>query len=119
MALGRPIDARTDLYGIGCVAYWLATGRPVFEGGSYYEIVSLHMHAAPDPPSRHAPDGLSPELDALILMCLEKEPERRPSGARELGRRLASLVVAEPWREEQAEEWWAARRGGGMIGSAS
>jgi len=108
VALGQPIDGRTDLYGIGCVAYWLATGRPVFEGASYYEIVSRHMHAAPDPPSRHAPAGLPPELDALILACLEKDPGRRPSGARELARRLAGLAV-EPWGEEQAEAWWAAR----------
>ena len=106
MALGQPIDARADLYGIGCVGYWLATGRPVFDGATYYEIVSKHMHQPPDPPSRHVAGGLPAELDAVILSCLEKDPARRPAGAHELGRRLTRLAAAEPWLDEQAEEWW-------------
>jgi tRNA A-37 threonylcarbamoyl transferase component Bud32 len=107
VALGRAIDGRTDLYGLGCVAYWLATGRAVFGGASVYEIVSQHLHVTPDPPSRHAPNGIPAELDAVILRCLEKDPNRRPAGARELARQLRAVPLSEPWRDESAEAWWA------------
>ena len=112
VALGQQVDGRADLYGLGCVAYWLATGRSVFTGSSFYEIISKHMHVAPESPSQHAPGPLPRELDALILQCLEKTPERRPASARELGRRLRDIAFAEPWRDEQAEAWWAANLDG-------
>jgi serine/threonine-protein kinase len=106
VALGKGIDGRTDLYALGCVAYWLATGRPVFSGESLYDVVSKHLHAAPDPPSRHALHGMPSELEALILACLEKEPDRRPGTVRELARRLREVPLPEPWGDEQAEAWW-------------
>lgn len=106
VALGKPTDGRTDLYALGCVAYWLATGRPVFTGESLYEVVSKHLHEHPDPPSRHATHELPPELDALILACLEKDPDRRPSSARELARKLRAVPLADRWGDEQAEAWW-------------
>ena len=107
MALGREVDSRADLYGLGCVAYWLVTGHSVFEGASFYDVVSKHIKEAPEPPSRHASQQVPPELDAVILACLEKEPERRPSGARELERRLKAIPCV-PWEDEQAEAWWRA-----------
>jgi hypothetical protein len=107
VALGQEIDGRTDLYGVGCVAYWLATGRSAFQGSNFYEIVSKHLHVAPDPPSHHAPNGMPPELDALILRCLEKTPGQRPESAQALGRELAAVPLTEPWRDEHAEAWWA------------
>jgi serine/threonine-protein kinase len=107
VALGQPVDGRADLYGLGCVAYWLLTARSAFEGANFYEVVSKHLHVAPDPPSRHAP-GLPHELDGLILECLEKTPEKRPSSARELARRLRAVPLAEPWDEEDAAAWWTA-----------
>jgi eukaryotic-like serine/threonine-protein kinase len=107
MALGKSIDARADLYGIGCVAYWLVTGRPVFDG-SFYEVVSKHLHATPDPPSQHAPHPLPSELDALILRCLEKDPARRPASARDLELALRRVPFVASWSDESAEEWWRA-----------
>jgi len=107
VALGKETDGRTDLYALGCVAYWLATGRPVFDGESLYEVVSKHLHASPDPPSRHAPHEVPPELDDLVLACLEKEPDRRPGTARELARRLRDIPLTDRWGDEQAEAWWA------------
>jgi serine/threonine-protein kinase len=118
IALGQEFDRRSDLYGLGCVAYWLLTGRPVFEGSGFFDIVSKHLHAEPDPPSRHSPAGSPPELDALILCCLEKMPERRPSSARAVARLLRAIPLADPWSEEAAEAWWSehvpAGRGGAM-----
>jgi eukaryotic-like serine/threonine-protein kinase len=109
IALGHDIDGRTDLYGLGCVAYWLVTGRPVFEGAGYYEVISKHMQVPPDPPSRHAPEGVPEALEALILRCLEKAPERRPADARDVARELRSIPFSEPWNEERAHAWWAER----------
>ena len=88
----------------------LATGRNVFDGESLFDVVSKHLHANPDPPSRHAPHGLPPELNALILECLEKEPDRRPRTARELARKLRGVPLADRWGDEQAEAWWEETR---------
>ena len=110
MALGKPIDGRADLYGLGCVAYWLTTGRPVFEGEGFYDVVSRHLHVAPDPPSRHLP-SLPREWDEIVLACLEKDPDRRPSTARELARRLREIPLADRWREEDAQVWWRQHMG--------
>jgi serine/threonine-protein kinase len=105
-ALGKELDGRSDLYGLGCVAYWLRTGRQVFEGNTVLEIVSKHVNIEPDPPSRHSPGEIPQELDALILRCLEKTPERRPASARDLGRLLSSVRLEDSWSEERAQSWW-------------
>jgi serine/threonine-protein kinase len=107
VAQAQEIDGRTDLYGLGCVGYWLVTGRQVFEGSGLLEIISKHLHVEPDPPSRHSPGAVPRELDALILRCLEKAPERRPPHAREVARLLRSVPLHDPWTAERAEEWWA------------
>ena len=107
-ALGKVIDGRADLYGLGCSAFWLLTGRAVFDGSTLYDLISKHLNAAPDPPSRHAPTPVPPELDAVILHCLEKDPARRPADARALERQLAEIARTLPWSDEQAEAWWAA-----------
>jgi serine/threonine-protein kinase len=117
VALGRGIDGRADLYGLGCVAYWLVTGKPVFEGASYYEVVSKHIQQPPDAPSKHA-TGVPAELDRLILQCLEKDPARRPAGAREIRHRLIEIAREWPWTEEQAEAWWAENLPNGTPGVA-
>ena len=104
--LGNPIDGRTDLYGLGCVAYWLVTGRPVFAGAGSIETISKHLHVEPDPPSRHVAD-VPPELEAVILSCLEKAPERRPASAREVAHRLRAVPLPDPWSEERSQAWWS------------
>jgi hypothetical protein len=67
-----------DIYAVGCVAHFLLTGRPPFEGATLIEICAAHLHQIPAPPSRAAPE-VSPELDALVLRCLQKEPSARPT----------------------------------------
>jgi hypothetical protein len=108
IVLGHAIDGRTDLYALGCVGYWLATGHSAFEGGSFYEVVSKHLHVTPDPPSQHAPNGMPAELEALILECLEKDPDRRPTDARVVRERLGVIALDQPWPERDAQTWWSA-----------
>ena len=106
VALGKETDGRTDLYALGCVAYWLLGGRPVFTGENLYDVLSKHLRERPDPPSRHAPHALHPALDAVILACLEKEPDRRPGSARQLAQTLRSVPLDERWGDDEAEAWW-------------
>ena len=107
IARGGPVDGRTDLYALACVAYWLLTGRTVFKGPSIYEVVSQHLQMVPDPPSRYAAHPVPRELDQVILDCLEKNPDRRPPDARTVGQRLRAIAFSEPWKDEDADRWWA------------
>jgi len=75
---GKPVDARTDVYAFGCLAYRMLTGQAPFEADTALEIMMAHVSAPPVPPSRRA-EGLIEALDEPILRMLEKAPELRPS----------------------------------------
>jgi serine/threonine-protein kinase len=100
------VDARVDLYGLGCVAYWLLTGRRVFEGTTAVQVAVQHAQATPVPPSRRTDRAVPPELDALVLQLLEKDPARRPASAEEVARRLAATGLAGAWTADRARDWW-------------
>ncbi|MBI3926833.1 MAG: serine/threonine protein kinase [Armatimonadetes bacterium] len=105
-SLGDPVDARSDIYSLGCVAYWLVTGAPVFEADTPVKMLLAHSGETPQPPSRRAPQTIVPELEAVIMACLEKRPSDRPTDAQELGRRLAACPVHPTWDAQRALEWW-------------
>ena len=79
-ALGRALEPRSDLYSLGALIYELLTGRPPFIGDDLMAIVSQHVNAVPEPPSKQTP-GISPALDALVLKLLAKTPAERPLSA--------------------------------------
>ena len=81
-----------DVYALGCIAYFLLTGRPPFDAAAVFEVFAAHVCLPPDPPSLHAPGAVPAELDALVLRCLDKDPSRRP-GTRALGDELAQLAL--------------------------
>jgi serine/threonine-protein kinase len=82
MAVGETVDGRADIYALGCVAYWLITGQRVFEADTAIQIVARHIRDAPVPPSRRAPGLVIPaDLERLVLQCLAKGPEGRPTAA--------------------------------------
>jgi serine/threonine-protein kinase len=112
IALGKPgIDGRSDLYSLGCVAYYLLTGQHVFSGDTAVATVLAHVQTPPTPPSARAEFPIPPALDATILACLAKEPSDRPASAWVLDRRLAAAVSAdESWTPEAARAWWDLRR---------
>lgn len=86
------VDARSDLYGVGAVAHFLLSGRPVFGGHTVLELCSQHLLAAPEPLSRSARYPVDPELEQLVLECLAKDPAARPPSASALARRLQRRV---------------------------
>ena len=101
------IDARADIYGLGCVAYYLATGAPPFEGKSVVEICAHQLHSIPQPPSQRGP--VPDDLERLILSCLAKDRNDRPEGAEALSRALERCRDASSWTEGDAESWWTRR----------
>jgi hypothetical protein len=102
------VDACTDVYALGAVAYFLLTGTPVFLGTSVMEICMHHVRTAPEPPSKRCGKPISPGLEALLLRCLAKAPADRPRDAAELLRELESCTVAGTWTAQDAAAWWAA-----------
>ncbi len=107
MALQETVDGRADIYALGCVAYFLLTGQPVFEAATPYQMVAKHLHEQPVPPSTRMRRPLDPAFERLILSCLAKAPADRPASAAELDRGLGGIAT-EPWGEEQARRWWSA-----------
>jgi len=100
-------DHRVDIYSLGCVAYWLVTGKLVFEGPGMVKVMADHVHTPPVAPSSRSELPIPPELDALILACLEKDPSKRPASASALRSLLQAISIATPWTSERAEEWWS------------
>jgi eukaryotic-like serine/threonine-protein kinase len=100
------VDARSDLYALGAVAWFLLVGRPPFEGKSIVEVCSRHLHVTPERPSAALRSPLPPDLEEVVLSCLAKSPEERPEDARALRRRLEKSSAAGAWTAERASEWW-------------
>ena len=103
--LGVVADERSDLYSLGCVAYWMLTGQPVFKGESTAMIID-HTQTAPQPPSKAAGIAIPERLEQIVLACLEKAPEKRPQTALDLWRQLGEVTLETPWSLERAESWW-------------
>ncbi len=100
------LDGRADLYALGCVAYWLLTGKHVFEGDTPMAVVLDHVRTPPVPPSRRTEIEVPADLEALILSCLAKEPADRPASTTELSRLLADTGLDGAWGAEEAAAWW-------------
>jgi len=105
---GQPLDARSDIYSLGCVIYETLTGMPPLMGSNSFETMNMHVHEQPLPLRGIAPDKTIPELiDATVLKAIRKEPEKRQQSMLELRKDLienskkSRLYVTE---EEDREE---------------
>jgi tRNA A-37 threonylcarbamoyl transferase component Bud32 len=99
---GGALDARSDVYAIGCVLHWLLAGHLVFDGQTALEIIVAHATRTPAPLT-----DVPGDLQAIMLRCLEKTPASRPADAREVGRALAALSVP-AFGTAEADAWWNA-----------
>ncbi len=102
---GSQVDHRADIYALGCVVYFLLTGRHVFQGGTQMQSLIDHVSTPPQPPSQHAP-GVPPWLDALVLACLAKSADDRPRDADAVLQRIAAHDIAPAWTNSTARNWW-------------
>ncbi len=82
-ARGEKVDARSDVYSLGCVLYEILTGEPPFVGDSPVAVAYQHVREDPVPPSQRHND-ISPDLDAVVLKALAKNPDNRYQSAAEM-----------------------------------
>lgn len=99
-------DHRVDIYAVGCVGYWLLSGRLVFEASTAMAMLIDHARTPPPRLGSRTELTIPADLEQIIMDCLEKDPGRRPASAAELARRLSACTVAGQWTRERAEEWW-------------
>ncbi len=107
------VDARSDLYALGAVGYFLITGSHVFPGSTIVEVLAMHLHTEPESPSKRLDRQLPRDLEALILQCLSKAPGQRPRSALEFVRGLRACRDFDRWTPEDADQWW--ERCGGVL----
>jgi tRNA A-37 threonylcarbamoyl transferase component Bud32 len=113
-----PVDRRADLYALGCVAYWLLTGRTVFDGENPVQMMYQHGYEEPVPPSERPGASVPADLEQVILDLLAKDPDHRPQTAEDLAHRVAACVDATAWDVSRARAWWS-EHGAAVRGSRS
>jgi len=99
------IDARSDIYSLGAVMYYMLTGQPPFAFDNPIKVMIAHATHDVTPPRQLNPD-LPQELEDIILRCLEKDPEHRYQDVIALKRAMSELDLDEIWNSESASAWW-------------
>jgi serine/threonine protein kinase len=89
-AMGEEVTARADLYSVGAMLYEMVTGRPPFVGDDSVSIIGQHINTPPISPAWHRAD-LPPAFESLIMLLLEKDPEKRPISAKDVLQALESI----------------------------
>jgi serine/threonine-protein kinase len=102
------LDARSDIYSLGAVAYFLLTGRPPFAGRSVVQVLAAHLYERPAPLTQWRAD-VPDDLQAVVLRCLAKEPGERYADVADLTAALAGCQAAGAWSAKEAAEWWGCR----------
>lgn len=100
------VDARSDIYALGAVGYFLLTGTHVFEGRTLMEVLGHHMHTAPAPLTQRLGKPLPEDIQAVLLACLSKSPEDRPQSAADCVARLRACAGYGEWSQDAARAWW-------------
>jgi hypothetical protein len=107
MALGDgQVDGRADIYGLGCVAYWLLTAQTVFEKPSALGMIVAHAKENPMPISERTQQPVPERLERIVMQCLAKRPEERPQTTLELSNMLKELGIESDWTPDRAIQWW-------------
>ena len=105
----RMVDRRSDLYGIGCVGFWLLTARKPFEALTSADLAQQVLHVTAPRVSSLAPFVVPSRLDALLASCLAKDMRSRPPDADSLVALLDDIALDLPWPRDEARQWWSDR----------
>ena len=110
LVLNEAVDGRADVYALGCVSYYLLTGRKVFESDNMMRLMVKHLEEKPSPPSKQTDLPIPTSLDVAVLGCLAKDPAARTPSAAAFAAALADAEAdVEAWSQEQAAAWWSTR----------
>jgi len=104
------VDARSDLYSLGAVGYFLLTGQRVFNAETLAQIRQLRLTGTPTWPGARIGKPLCPHLEALVMRCLDRDPARRPQSTRDLLECLESSPQAADWTAARRTQWWTTHR---------
>jgi hypothetical protein len=99
------LDARSDIYSLGAVAYFLLAGQPPFGDRTQVQALAAHLYEAPRPLEELQPD-VPATLAAVVARCLAKEPQRRFEDIASLDAALGGADVANGWSQADAAQWW-------------
>jgi serine/threonine-protein kinase len=115
------LDGRGDIYSLGCVAYFLLTGRPPFGDGSPVQILAAHLYESPAAPAGPFPAPAG--LQEIVLRCLSKPPAERFPDVKALEQALLSCGIDGEWTADTAARWWEQhqpqRADGGPLGATA
>jgi eukaryotic-like serine/threonine-protein kinase len=100
------LDARSDLYSLGALGYYLVTGEVLFDCLTLGEVLMHQVKDLPARPSKRVGKPVAPDLEDVLMRCLAKDPAARPANARVLDEALARCRNAADWTRERADEWW-------------
>ncbi|MEM8946021.1 MAG: serine/threonine-protein kinase [Planctomycetota bacterium] len=99
------VDARSDIYSLGAVMFFMATGQPPFLYKQPIKVMIAHASEAPKSPRELNPN-LPVELEEIILRCLEKQPEDRVQDTATLRQMLDEVPITDDWSSSIAADWW-------------
>ncbi len=100
------VDARSDIYAVGAVGYFLLTGHPVFEAANFSQLCHKHIDESPIPPSKRGGTKISSQLEDALMSCLAKSRAKRPQTARDLSLLLTACPAAGEWSISLGDRWW-------------
>jgi eukaryotic-like serine/threonine-protein kinase len=100
------VDARSDIYSLGALIYYMLTGRPPFESNNPMKVMIAHASQEVVPPRQHNA-AIPHELEEIVLRCLEKDPDHRYQDVATMQRALRDLELDDPWSSDRALQWWS------------
>ena len=103
------IDARSDLYSVGAIAYYLLCGVAPFTGPTPLQVMLSVVNDPPTPMNTHR-TSIPADLESIVMRCLAKDPQQRFPSARILADELMRCECAGRWTRQDAAEWWRAHR---------